>query len=234
MYKLNTLAQLNKVLTDIFDTKILNNGDIVNLVRASIINYNMNNKKDWVVESSHMKHKDKNKNKDKAKDKDKANDKEDTNVYFDIDSKYDSNNKCRIAKTTNYELSLLKWDGKQKTLFHTPQNRYRFLVPLYGSLLETHYDFINVSNYSYTHIITNNIDDMSMHMPMSMYMSMLMPGEDILKKYSKDIIKCNELVLPIYDISYLDNNVSIHCIENNSNTDVIALHINIIKRNYYD
>jgi hypothetical protein len=198
MFKLYTLKQLNKVLVDIFDTKFITNGDIVNLVRASIVNYNINNNKDWIMESKNMK---------------KIESSSSNNVYFDIDSKYDSENKLRISKTNNYELSLLKWGCKQKALFHTPSRSYRFLVPLYGSLLETHYEFINISNYSYTHIITTDNED------------------DILKKYSKDIIKCNELVLPIYDISYLDNNVSIHCIENNTPREVIALHINISRHN---
>lgn len=112
-------------------------------------------------------------------------------------------NRHIIKSSKYYEMCLLNWKPFQKSPIHNHPKGGCFLIPMNGSLLETQFDVINMkNNYNFN---TNQLFTID----------------------PNDVIKKEEHILPITSINFIDDNLGVHQVENNSDKNVISLHVYI-------
>ena len=106
-------------------------------------------------------------------------------------------NRHIITSSKYYEMCLLNWKPFQKSYIHNHPKGGCFLIPMNGSLLETQFEVINNNN-------NNN---------------------QLFTIDFKDVIKKEDNILPINSVNYIDDTIGVHRVENNSDKNVISLHV---------
>lgn len=144
----------------------------------------------------------KNNNQDWIKEAFKSNDFYLDNKYNKSDNEYIPINRHIIKSSKYYEMYLLNWKPYQKSSIHNHTKGGCFLIPMNGHLLEKQFRVINMENNTYN--FNNNklfiID-------------------------SKDVIKKEDTILPVRSINYINDSIGVHQVENNTNKNVISLHL---------
>lgn len=121
--------------------------------------------------------------------------------YNTSKDKHSQINRHIITSSKYYEMCLLNWKPFQKSPIHNHPKGGSFLIPLNGTLLETQFEVINMNN-------NNNFNT-----------------NQLFTIDSKDVIKKADNILPINYVNYIDDTIGVHQVENNSDKNVISLHI---------
>ena len=124
------------------------------------------------------------------------------NKYNNSENRYIPINRHIITSSKYYEMCLLNWNPFQKSSIHNHPKGGCFLIPMNGCLLETQFEVINMNNNNYN-FNTNQLFTID----------------------SKDVIKKEDNILPINSVNYIDDTIGVHQVENNSDKNVISLHV---------